>query len=73
MSGAAHCKVYEEFQAVKNLKVGITYDKKVNLMIFAGEDLPLRGNRIEKLFFWREITKLMNYRKNSQNGIDLNT
>jgi hypothetical protein len=33
MSGPTHCEVYEAFLAVKNLKVGITYDKKVNLRI----------------------------------------
>jgi hypothetical protein len=26
---------------VKNLKIGITYNEKVNLMVFAGEDYPL--------------------------------
>jgi hypothetical protein len=73
MSGAAHCEVYEPFLAVKNLKVGITYNEKVNLMVFAGEDLYPQLETIEKLLSRKERTKLMKCHKDSQNGTDLNT
>jgi hypothetical protein len=41
MSGAAHCELYEAFKAVKNLKVGMAYNKKVNLIICDGADIPI--------------------------------
>jgi hypothetical protein len=41
MSGATHWEVYEAFQEVKKLKVGMAYNKKVNLVIFGGADIPI--------------------------------
>jgi hypothetical protein len=70
MSGAAHCEVYEAFNLIKKLKVGMTYNKKVNLVIFAGADYGSHLERIENIFSRRDKTKLMNYQKDSQHSTD---
>jgi hypothetical protein len=33
------------------LKIGITYNEKVNLMVFTGEDLPLPTGENRKIIF----------------------
>jgi hypothetical protein len=58
MSGTAHCEVYEAFLAVKNLKIGITYNEKVNLMVFAGEDFPLPTGENRKIIFQEGDNKI---------------
>jgi hypothetical protein len=58
MSGAAHCEVFEAFRAVKNLKVGITYNEKVNLVVFAGEDIPLPTGQNRKIIFQEGVNKV---------------
>jgi hypothetical protein len=58
MSGAAHCEVYEAFKAVKNLKVGMTYNKKVNLIICAGADIPIPTGEEKKYSFLEGTHKI---------------
>jgi hypothetical protein len=58
MSGAAHCEVYEAFQAVKKFGVGMTYNKKVNLVIFAGKDIPIPPGEERKFIFEEGQNKL---------------
>jgi hypothetical protein len=58
MSGAAHCEVYEAFQAVKKLKIGMTYNTKVNLEIFAGAEIPIPPGEDRKFIFEDGVNKV---------------
>jgi hypothetical protein len=41
MRGAAHCEIYEAFEAFKKLGIGINYTEGANLKIFPRSDIGL--------------------------------